>query len=79
MICVTPYVVEERSVRFKDRVQAYGIAEAWYRYRDAALREIAVAWCEAHGIPIHRDVASASSRERWQRGRHRRVSTWQDV
>ena len=37
--------------RFKDRVQAYGIAEAWYRYRDAALREIALAWCEAHGIP----------------------------
>lgn len=36
--------------RFKDRVQAYGIAEEWYRYRDAALREIAVAWCEAHGI-----------------------------
>jgi len=37
--------------RFKDKVQAYGIAEAWYRYRDAALREIAKAWCEAHGIP----------------------------
>jgi hypothetical protein len=37
--------------RFKDRVQAYGIAEEWYRYRDAALREIAVAWCEAHEIP----------------------------
>ena len=36
--------------RFKDRVQAYGIAEAWYRYRDAALRETAVAWCEEHGI-----------------------------
>ena len=36
--------------RFKDRVQAYGIAEAWYRYRDAALREIAMAWCEEHGI-----------------------------
>jgi len=36
--------------RFKDRIQAYGIAEAWYRYRDAALREIAVAWCEAHGL-----------------------------
>src|SRR6266853_6611798 len=27
--------------RFKDRVQAYGIAEDWYRYRDATLREIA--------------------------------------
>ena len=36
--------------RFKDRMQAYGIAEAWYRYRDAALREMAMAWCEAHGI-----------------------------
>ncbi len=36
--------------RFKDRVQAYGIAEDWYRYRDAALREMAMAWCEAHGI-----------------------------
>jgi uncharacterized protein UPF0158 len=37
--------------RFKDSIQAYGIAEAWYRYRDEALREIAVAWCEAHEIP----------------------------
>jgi Uncharacterised protein family (UPF0158) len=36
--------------RFKDRVQAYGMAEEWYRYRDEALREIAMAWCEAHGI-----------------------------
>jgi hypothetical protein len=36
---------------FQDRIRAYGIAEAWYRYRDAALREIAVGWCEEHGIP----------------------------
>ena len=36
---------------FKDRIHAYGIAEDWYRYRDAALREIAMAWCEEHGIP----------------------------
>jgi len=36
--------------RFKDRVQAYGMAEDWYRCRDAALREIAMAWCEAHGL-----------------------------
>jgi hypothetical protein len=35
---------------FKDRIHAYGIAEEWYRYRDAALREIAIGWCEAHGI-----------------------------
>jgi hypothetical protein len=36
---------------FKDKIHEYGIAEEWYRYRDAALREIAVAWCEAHDIP----------------------------
>ena len=48
-LCV---VIRDRGAfrRFKDRVQAYGIAEAWYRYRDKALREIAVAWCEEHGI-----------------------------
>ena len=37
--------------RFKDRMQLYGMAEEWYHYRDAALREIAVAWCEEHGVP----------------------------
>ena len=36
--------------RFKDRVHVYGMTEVWYRYRDAALREIAIAWCEEHGI-----------------------------
>jgi hypothetical protein len=36
--------------RFKDRMQVYGMAEEWYQYRDTALREMAIAWCEAHGI-----------------------------
>jgi hypothetical protein len=36
---------------FKDKIHDYGLAEAWYRYRDEALREIAIAWCEANGIP----------------------------
>jgi len=36
--------------RFKDSIHAYGIAEAWYRYRDEALKEVAVAWCAEHGI-----------------------------
>jgi hypothetical protein len=36
---------------FKDRIRAYGITDEWYQYRDGALREIAVAWCDAHGIP----------------------------
>ena len=37
--------------RFKDRMQLYGLADDWYRYQDEALREIAIAWCEEHGIP----------------------------
>jgi hypothetical protein len=37
--------------RFKDRMQLYGMVEEWHRYRDVALREVAMAWCEAHGIP----------------------------
>ena len=37
--------------RFKDRAHVYGLTAAWDRYRDDALREIAIAWCEAQGIP----------------------------
>ena len=37
--------------RFKDRMHIYGMTEAWYRYRDAALRQKAIDWCEAQGIP----------------------------
>ena len=48
--------------RFKDRVHAYGMAEAWYRYRDAALREIALAWCEEQGIPyMETEIGQLSS------------------
>ena len=36
--------------RFKDKVHEYGIADDWYKYRDEALREIAIEWCEEHGI-----------------------------
>ena len=46
----TPYVVEEPSDVLKRGCNAYGITEEWYRYRDAALGEIAIAWCEAYGI-----------------------------
>ena len=40
--------------RFKDAVQRLGIADEWYRFRDAALEEIAVEFLEAHGITYHR-------------------------
>jgi hypothetical protein len=27
-----------------------GIADEWYRYRDAAMRDKAIAWCEENGL-----------------------------
>lgn len=35
---------------FKDKIHEYGISDDWYKYRDDALREIAIAWCEEKGI-----------------------------
>lgn len=36
--------------RFKDNIHRYQLAEAWYKYRDEALAEIAKSWCEQHRI-----------------------------
>ena len=36
--------------RFKDAIQDYGIADDWYKYRDNALKEIAIEWCRENGI-----------------------------
>ena len=36
--------------RFKDAIQDYGIADDWYKYRNKALKEIAIEWCEENGI-----------------------------
>ncbi|MFZ2148196.1 MAG: UPF0158 family protein [Sedimentisphaerales bacterium] len=36
--------------RFKDAVQDYGIADDWYKYRNDALKEIAIEWCQENGI-----------------------------
>ncbi|HIJ52279.1 MAG TPA: hypothetical protein HPP66_03880 [Planctomycetes bacterium] len=36
--------------RFKDAIQDYGIADDWYNYRNNALREIAIEWCQANAI-----------------------------
>ncbi len=42
---------------FKDNLYALGIEAQWYRFRDASLAQIAVAWLEANAIPYQRDVA----------------------
>jgi len=40
---------------FKDTIHRLGIADPWYRFRDAALEEIAIDFLEANGIAFKRD------------------------
>ncbi|RMF93049.1 MAG: hypothetical protein D6736_02370 [Nitrospinota bacterium] len=37
--------------RFKENIYRYDIADEWYRYKEEALRQIAIAWCEENDIP----------------------------
>ncbi len=41
--------------RFKDAVHRLGIVDAWYRFRETALEEIAIQFLEAHRIPYQRE------------------------
>ncbi|HEV8722464.1 MAG TPA: hypothetical protein VGW77_17750 [Candidatus Binatia bacterium] len=41
--------------RFKDAVHRLGVVDEWYRFRDAALEEIAIEFLEAHGIAYQRE------------------------
>lgn len=36
--------------RFKDNIHRYNIAEEWYKYRDEAIKRMAIEWCEENGI-----------------------------
>ena len=36
--------------RFKDGIYRFGIEEDWYRYRDEAIKRIAIDWCDENGI-----------------------------
>lgn len=36
--------------RFKDAVYKYGVEDEWHKYRDNAIKEIAIEWCRQHGI-----------------------------
>jgi hypothetical protein len=36
--------------RFKDAINEYDIADDWYKYRNDALKEIAIEWCPEKGI-----------------------------
>jgi L-methionine (R)-S-oxide reductase len=43
--------------RFKDGIHRLNIADQWYRYRDRALKEIAVQWCEDNQVDYLDDVS----------------------
>jgi len=36
--------------RFKDAIHEYDIANDWYKYRNDALKEIAIEWCQKNDI-----------------------------
>ena len=36
--------------RFKNAIHEYDIADDWYKYRNDALKEIAIEWCQENGI-----------------------------
>lgn len=44
--------------RFKDVIQANGLAEAWYRFRDAAYQALAREWLGQHGVAYIDDAPS---------------------
>jgi len=36
--------------RFKDAVYKYGVEDEWFKYRDNAIKEIAIEWCRQYDI-----------------------------
>jgi len=36
--------------RFKDTIYKYGVEDEWHKYRDNAIREIAIEWCRQNNI-----------------------------
>ena len=49
----TPYSLIKGSgafQRFKNAIHKFDISDDWYKYRDNALKEIAIEWCQENGI-----------------------------
>ncbi|MHC2995299.1 MAG: hypothetical protein IBV53_07360 [Candidatus Atribacteria bacterium] len=36
--------------RFKNNIYKYNLEEDWYRFRDEAIKQITIEWCEDNGI-----------------------------
>lgn len=39
--------------RFKDLTEKFGISDEWYRYKDQALRELAIVWCAENDLEYY--------------------------
>ena len=39
--------------RFRDSLDRFGITDEWYKYKDQALRELAVVWCRGNDIEYY--------------------------
>ena len=37
---------------FKDCVHREGLAEKWHKFRDEQYRQVALEWCESHGVEV---------------------------
>lgn len=48
---------------FKDTLRRLGIENLWYRYRDEAMKDFAIAWAESNKIPYIDDTAKASDNQ----------------
>jgi len=48
------YTIDGRGAfrRFKDAIHRLGIEKDWFKYRDGRLKELAVGWLKANGIPF---------------------------
>ena len=52
------HAIKGRSAfrRFKNCIDRFGLTEQWYRYRDAALKQFIIEWCEVEDIPYIDDT-----------------------
>ncbi|MDP9309918.1 MAG: UPF0158 family protein [Chloroflexota bacterium] len=48
--------------RFKEAIHERGIADDWYRFRDEALKEMAMAWLERHQLAYVDDLNHSRTR-----------------
>ncbi|MHB1455036.1 MAG: UPF0158 family protein [Saccharofermentanales bacterium] len=43
--------------RFRDAICRYGIEDSWYKFRNGALKQLAIIWCERNNISYLADAS----------------------